>query len=115
MGQPSLAHSAQWVRIIAMPLTLDEVRHVAQLARLELEDTELEAFRLELESLLQHFEDIQDAPIDGRPPKPHAVALVNVMRDDVPGAHLSRDDALAPAARTRAGLFIVPTILEDGA
>lgn len=115
MGQPSLGESVQWVRIIAMPLTLDEVRHVAQLARLELESAELEAFRLELESLLQHFEDIQDAPIDGRPPKPHAVALVNVMRDDVPGEHLSRDEALAPATRTRAGLFIVPTILEDGA
>jgi Asp-tRNA(Asn)/Glu-tRNA(Gln) amidotransferase C subunit len=41
--------------------------------------------------------------------------LVNVLRDDVPGQHLTRDEALAPAARTRAGLFIVPTILEDGA
>lgn len=98
-----------------MPLTLEEVRHVAQLARLELDDAELEAFRIELESLLHHFEDIQGADVEGRPPKPHAVALVNVVRDDVPGQHLTREEALAPAARTRAGLFIVPTILEDGA
>lgn len=97
-----------------MPLTLDEVRHVAQLARLELDDAELLAFKVELESLLHHFEDIQDADVEGRPAKPHAVALVNVLRDDLPGQHLSRDEALAPAARTRAGLFIVPTILEDG-
>jgi aspartyl-tRNA(Asn)/glutamyl-tRNA(Gln) amidotransferase subunit C len=96
-----------------MAISLDEVKHVASLARLELDEQELLAFQGELNSLMEHFKDISAVDTEGLEPKPHAVSLVNVMSDDVVGTHLRREEALRSSAKTKAGLFIVPTILED--
>lgn len=96
-----------------MSITLDEVRHVARLARLELDEAELMAFQGELNSLLGHFEDIQSVDVSGLDPKPHAVALRNVWSRDVASPSLQRDDALRNAPSSKAGLFIVPTIIEE--
>jgi len=96
-----------------MSITLEEVRHVARLARLELDDAELLSFQGELNALLGHFQDIQGLDVEGRAPKPHAVALQNVLADDIAHAGLDRDIALQNSAVTKAGLFIVPTIIEE--
>lgn len=96
-----------------MSITLDEVRHVARLARLELDEAELMAFQGELNALLGHFEDIQSVDVAGLDPKPHAVALRNIWSQDVAGPALQRDDALRNAPSSKAGLFIVPTIIEE--
>ena len=96
-----------------MSISLDEVRHVARLARLELDEVELVAFQGELNALLGHFQDIQGIDVAGLRPKPHAVALTNVWGEDEPAFGISRDEALRNGAVTRAGLFIVPTIIEE--
>ena len=96
-----------------MPITLDEVRHVARLARLELDEAELMSFQGELNALLGHFQDIQAVDVAGLAAKPHAVALKNVWAPDVAGQCLQRDEALANAPLSKAGLFIVPTIIEE--
>ena len=99
--------------ISRMSITLDEVRHVARLARLELDDAELMAFQGELNALLGHFEDIQAIDVAGLAAKPHAVALQNVWAADQAVQPIQRDDALRNAPATKAGLFIVPTIIEE--
>lgn len=96
-----------------MSISLDEVRHVARLARLELDEVDLVAFQSELNALLGHFVNIQGIDVDGLVPKPHAVSLNNVWAQDHPIFGLHRDDAMRNAAVTRAGLFIVPTIIEE--
>lgn len=96
-----------------MSISLDEVRHVARLARLELDEAELVAFQGELNSLLGHFNDIQGIDVHGLLPKPHAVSLSNVWSNDEAAMSLKREDALRNSAVTRAGLFIVPTIIEE--
>lgn len=96
-----------------MAISLDEVRHVARLARLELDESELLLFQGELNALLGHFEDIQGVDVSGLAPQPHAVAMHNVWQDDVPHPGLDRQAAMRSAAVTRAGLFIVPTIIEE--
>ncbi len=96
-----------------MSISLDEVRHVARLARLKLTDEELMEFQSELNALLGHFEDIQHVDVANLPPKPHAVSLTNVWAEDDAVNGLSREEALANSAKTRAGLFIVPTIIEE--
>ncbi len=96
-----------------MPISLDEVKHVARLARLELDDAELLAFQGELNALLGHFEDIQGIDVSMVEPKPHAVALRNIWREDIAGEVLDRAAALSNSAVSRAGLFIVPTIIEE--
>lgn len=95
-----------------MSISLDEVRHVAKLARIELDEAELFALQGELNSLLGHFADIQAVDVSGVEPKSHAVPLSNVWAVDEPGATLPREVALRNAALTKAGLFVVPAILE---
>jgi aspartyl/glutamyl-tRNA(Asn/Gln) amidotransferase C subunit len=96
-----------------MPITLDEVRHVAKLARLDLDEAEILALQGELNALLGHFEDIQGIDVSGIVPQSHAVALQNVWADDIPTSPLPRESALRNAQTSKAGLFVVPAILED--
>lgn len=96
-----------------MAISLNEVRHVARLARLELDESEIIAFQSELNALLGHFSDIQGIDVTGVAPKPHAVALTNVWSEDAPAPCLERDLALKNAPASKAGLFIVPTIIEE--
>lgn len=96
-----------------MSISLDEVRHVARLARLELDESEVLALQGELNSLLGHFGDIQSMDVSGVEPTAHAVAVQNVWAEDRPGITLDREEALRNAPLTKAGLFVVPTIIED--
>jgi aspartyl-tRNA(Asn)/glutamyl-tRNA(Gln) amidotransferase subunit C len=96
-----------------MSISLDEVRHVARLARLELDDAEILSLQGELNALLGHFADIQAVDTTGVDPQSHAVAIQNVWSEDVPFETLPRDRALRNAGLTKAGLFVVPTIIED--
>lgn len=99
--------------LIDMSISLDEVRHVARLARLELEEAEIFSLQTELNALIGHFQDIQGIDVTNLSPTSHAVAMRNVWADDVPGATLPRDRALRNSALQRAGLFVVPQIIED--
>lgn len=95
-----------------MAISLDEVRHVATLARLELGDDEARSFQFELNAILGHFEDLAAVDLHGDPATV-AVDLTNVWRDDVPGTPLPRPEALRNAPLAKAGLFLVPMIFED--
>ncbi|GMV88759.1 MAG: aspartyl/glutamyl-tRNA(Asn/Gln) amidotransferase subunit C [Chthonomonas sp.] len=96
-----------------MAISLDEVRHVARLARLDLDETEVLALQGELNALLGHFADIQDVDTGDLPPVSHAMSLTNVWSDDRVGVVLQRAEALSNAPLSKAGLFVVPTIIED--
>jgi aspartyl-tRNA(Asn)/glutamyl-tRNA(Gln) amidotransferase subunit C len=96
-----------------MSISLDEVRHVARLARLDLNDGEILSFQGELNALIGHFSDIQGIDISGIHPQTHAVALQNIWADDFPLPSLSREMALRSAPMSKAGLFLVPAIIED--
>ena len=95
-----------------MAITLDEVRHVATLARLELDEMEVASFQSVLNAILGHFGDL-DGLGDDLDPATNAVSLTNVWAEDVPGAVLSRPAALKNAPLSKAGLFIVPMIFEE--
>ncbi len=96
-----------------MAISLDEVEHVAKLARLELDENELFTFQSELNALLGTFQDIDLANVAGIDPRPHAVELQNAWAQDVASYCLTRGAALRNAPLTKGGLFVVPTIIED--
>lgn len=96
-----------------MSISLDEVRHVARLARLDLDETEILSLQGELNALLGHFADIQTIDTTGIEPRSHAVIIQNVWSEDEPRIGLTRDLALKNAPVSRAGLFVVPQIIED--
>lgn len=97
----------------SMSISLEEVRHVARLARLELDDVEILALQGELNALIGHFADIQHLDVSNIEPQSHAVAIQNVWAADAARAGLSRERALSNAPMSKAGLFVVPSIIED--
>jgi aspartyl/glutamyl-tRNA(Asn/Gln) amidotransferase C subunit len=96
-----------------MSISLEEVRHVARLARLELDEDEVVAFQGELNALLGHFMDIQGIDVSNVEAQAHAVSLQNIWAQDFPWDSLPRELALKNARVSRAGLFVVPAIIED--
>jgi aspartyl-tRNA(Asn)/glutamyl-tRNA(Gln) amidotransferase subunit C len=99
-------------------LTLDQVRHVARLARLALDDQTLLRLTGELESILGCVEKISRADVTGVEPMAHALPLHNVFRDDVVTPSLPLEQVLQNAAETDGPFFKVPKIIggdEDSA
>ncbi len=96
-----------------MSISLEEVRHVAKLARLELSEQEMVALQSELNALLGLFSEIESLDFDGVEGQSHAVSLARGWAEDIPGEPLDRAAALQNSALSRAGLFVVPTIIED--
>ena len=86
---------------------------MARLARLTLTAEELATYTGQLDSMLDHFRDIDALDLAGVEPMTQPYPLVNVLRDDVPGPTLSRDEVLAAAPAAEDGRFRVPPILGD--
>jgi aspartyl-tRNA(Asn)/glutamyl-tRNA(Gln) amidotransferase subunit C len=85
------------------------VLHVARLARLQLDDAEVERMAAELSKVLDHVEKIRELDLDGVPPTSHVVDVVNALRDDEPAPSLPREVALAAAPEPVDGGFGVPS------
>lgn len=96
-----------------MALTIEQMRHVAKLARLELPDEKLQQLMGHTNALMAHFERLQSLPTETVEPTSHSIPVYNAFREDVPGTPLPREDALANAPQARDGLFIVPRIVEE--
>ena len=96
-----------------MSLTLDQVRHVAQLARLALTPEEEQRYQTQLSAILEAVEKLKALDTSAVEPTSHAVDLVNVMRDDEVTACLPPDAALANAPDPSGELFRVPRIIEE--
>ena len=88
----------------------DEVRHVANLARLGLTDTEVEKMSGQLGAILDSIDQIGELDLEDVPPTANALNLTNVLRPDEPHKCLSPDEALSPAPDVVDDLFAVPRI-----
>ena len=96
-------------------ISADDVAHVAVLARLALGPDELELYTGQLAGVLEHFADIDALALDGVEPMTQPYPLSNVLRDDVVGLCLDRDEVLAQAPAAEHGRFRVPPILGEPA
>ena len=92
-------------------ITTADVSKVAKLARLSLTDEELATATSELAAMLDHFADVDALDLDGVEPMTNPMHLVNVMRDDVEGATLDRDEVLGQAPLAEDNRFRVPPII----
>ena len=92
-------------------ITADAVSKVARLARLSLSDEELAESTEQLGAMLDHFAEIDALDLDGVEPMMQPTPLANVMRDDVVGQVLDRDEVLAAAPAAEDGRFRVPPII----
>lgn len=97
------------------PLREDDVRHVATLARLALDDAEIARLTPQLAAILRYAEQVGEVAADDVEPMTHPLGLADVYRDDVAAAGLTASDVLAAAPDVQAGRFGVPRIVEEGA
>ena len=95
-----------------MSLTLEQVRRVAQLARIEISDAEAETTRGQLNEIFALIEEMQAVDTQGIEPMAHAQDLSQRLRPDVVTETDRRTDYQAVAPETEAGLFLVPKVIE---
>jgi len=95
--------------------TLEQVRHVAQLAALELTDAEAGALCEDLGSILEHVAALAAVDVAGVEPTFHPIPMAAPLRADRLEPSLTRAEALAAAPETEHGGFAVPKVMEgDG-
>lgn len=93
-------------------LTLAQVEHIAELAKLALSDEEKARYQEQLSAILEYAERLQTVDTSSIPPTATVLPLRNVMRADEPRDSMSRDDVLANAPQVEADCFRVQAVLD---
>ncbi len=96
-----------------MPITRDEVAHLARLSRLALDEAELDHFAQQLDVIIAAVARVREVTAENIPPTSHAVPLTNVLRADDPVPPLTVSEVLAQAPAAQEQRFRVPRILEE--
>ncbi|UDY24525.1 Asp-tRNA(Asn)/Glu-tRNA(Gln) amidotransferase subunit GatC [Nocardioides sp. Kera G14] len=94
-------------------LSRDEVRHLADLARIDLSDAELDHLAPQLNVILESVASIQGVAGDDVVPTSHPIPMTNVFREDIVVPSLTPEQALSGAPEQEDGKFSVPRILGD--
>lgn len=93
-------------------ISIDDVRHLAQLSSLQLDDTEAEALRIDLGNILGYIEQLSELDTEGVEPTYQVTDLHNVWRDDVVDDYgLGRDQLLQLAPDADKNQIKVPKVL----
>lgn len=94
----------------------DDVKKLADLARLELSDSELDRYAHDLEQILSYVEQLRDVEVTGVEPTSHVTGLMNVLREDIPNDELpvTSDEVRQFAPAIRDGYLVVPQVLDKG-
>jgi aspartyl-tRNA(Asn)/glutamyl-tRNA(Gln) amidotransferase subunit C len=95
-----------------MSITIKEVEHVANLARLELSEAEKVQFAGQLNAILKYAEKLNELSTEGIEPTSHVLPLANVMREDTVKASWPIEKVLLNAPEEEDGQFKVPAVLE---
>lgn len=105
--------SPQCKPILMTHITADDVRKVAQLARLDLPEERIATYTVQLERILDYVAHLQQVDTEGVPPTTRAVEVVNVTREDRVEPTPVREELLDLAPQREGDFFRVPKILGD--
>ena len=98
-----------------MYLSEKDVRDIADYTLIALTEEEVVSMTVDLNNIIESLRPITEFDLAGVEPTYHPIAgLVNVMREDIEGPSLTQEEALANAAKTQNGCFVVPAILGGG-
>ena len=95
-----------------MSLSLQEVEHIAKLARLDLSAGEKEQYREQLSAILDYANLLQDLDTAGIPPTASVLPPRSVLRSDEIGSPLRPEELLRNAPQKSDGQFKVPPVME---
>lgn len=94
-------------------ISADDVRKVAQLARLELPEAKVATYTTQLERILDYVAQLEQVDTEGVPATTRAVEVVNVTREDRVEATPVREQLLDLAPQREGDFFRVPKILGE--
>ena len=94
-----------------MKITKDEVMHVANLARLDIDEASMEKLAGQIGTILEYVSVLNRVDTEGVTPTSHAISLTNAFREDQEKNAFDRDKALANAPQKEDGNFVVPKVI----
>ena len=94
-----------------MKITIDEVKYVAALARLELKQAEAEAMTGQLDQILSYVDKLNEVDTSKTEPTTHAISITNAFREDELRDSLGQEKALANGPRQNGESFVVPKVI----
>ena len=95
-----------------MSVTVQEVKHIAKLARLRLSESEEEVMAEQLSSILGYIEQLNELDVSDVPPMTHVLDLVNATREDETRQRITHEEALKNASSADSDYFRVPRVIE---
>jgi len=95
-----------------MKITKEEVLHVAHLARLDIDESNMDALADQVGKILDYVDILSRVDTEGVKPTTHAIFLTNPFREDVETVHMDRKKVLLNAPDKQDGNFVVPKVIE---
>lgn len=95
-----------------MSVSKDQVKHIANLARLKLTDEELEKYTTDLSNIVDFAESLEEIDVTGVEPTAHILKIQNVFRKDELKESFNREELLRNAPTKEAGCVSVPKVVE---
>ncbi|WP_153126364.1 Asp-tRNA(Asn)/Glu-tRNA(Gln) amidotransferase subunit GatC [Peribacillus tepidiphilus] len=93
-------------------ISLEQVKHVAHLARLAITEEEAEKFTKQLADIIEFAEQLNELDTSSVEPTSHVLDMKNVLREDIAKKGLPVEEVLKNAPDHKDGQFRVPSILE---
>ncbi|MDK8347170.1 Asp-tRNA(Asn)/Glu-tRNA(Gln) amidotransferase subunit GatC [Brevibacterium sp. UMB1308A] len=94
-------------------ITLEQVEHLGNLARISMSQEELEQVSSDLGQILSSVAKVSEVATDDIPATSHPIPLTNVMRPDTVADQLTAEQALSAAPAEEDNKFLVPQILGE--
>lgn len=94
-----------------MKIPLQEVKHIAGLARLRLTEDELLLFARQLNNILDYMEKLNKVDTRGIKPTSRALYITNVLREDIVEGSLKKKEAMDNAPQKDGDFFLVPKVI----
>ncbi|WP_110113602.1 Asp-tRNA(Asn)/Glu-tRNA(Gln) amidotransferase subunit GatC [Bacillus sp. CGMCC 1.16541] len=93
-------------------ISVDQVKHVAHLARLAVTEEEAQMFAKQLDAIITYAEQLDELDTSNVKPTSHVLDMKNIMREDKPGKGLTIEEVTKNAPDHKDGYVRVPSILE---
>jgi aspartyl-tRNA(Asn)/glutamyl-tRNA(Gln) amidotransferase subunit C len=94
-------------------VTIDQIQHVARLARLRFAPDEMAGFAEQFNQIVSYVEQLNKVDTTGVEPLANVLDIIDSLRDDEPGPLLSPAEALRNAPKKTEGFFTVPKVIGD--
>lgn len=93
-------------------ISIEQVKHVANLARLAITEEEANDFKTQLDAIITYAEQLNELNTDHIEPTTHVLKMKNVLREDEPKQGLPIEEVVKNAPDSKDGHIRVPSIIE---